>query len=118
MLKMIINKGEFSCEIESFSEGLNRKEQDNQTFSKSLILYELTVNIKTPDVQTEDFSSFLRYNSITSIDIYLEENEESTEIFSSEKFTEVFNISRLVNKYYPSDALITIYFRNVQGTAR
>ena len=117
MLKMIINKGEFSCEIESFSEELDRKEQDNQTFSQSLILYELTVNIKTPDIQIEDFSSFLRYNSITSIDIYVEENEESTEIFSSEKFTEIFNISRLVNKYDPSDALTAIYFRNVQGAA-
>ena len=117
MLKMVINKGEFSCELESFSEGLNRREQDNQSFSESLILYELTVNIKTPDIQIEDFSSFLRYNSITSIDIYVEENEENTEIFSSEKFTEIFNISKLVNKYDPSDALTTIYFRNVQGAA-
>ena len=81
------------------------------------IQYLYRVDPKRGEKMLMDFSSFLRYNSITSIDIYLEENEESTEIFSSEKFTEIFNISRLVNKYYPSDALIAIYFRNVQGTA-
>lgn len=118
MLKMIINDGEFSCELESFSEGLNRQEQDNQTFSKSLVLYEFSANIKDSTISTDIFTPYVRLNSITSIQVKdIQEGQDEMILFESEKFSEIFNVSRLVNKYEPSESLITLYFRNVQDVA-
>lgn len=119
MLKMILNDNEYSCEIESFSEGLNRTEQDNQTFQNGMILYELTINIKTQgdgsSVNMTDFVPFMKTNSITSIQLVNVDEEQESVIFSTDKFSEIFNTSKLVNKYQITEAAIAIYFRSVEG---
>lgn len=116
MLKLIINNGEFDCELESFSEGLNRQGQDNQTFSTNLVLYEVTANIKNPEVTVDIFTPYVYVNSISSIQIKdIEEGQDEVVLFDSQKFSEIFNVSKLVNKYEPSESLITLYFRNIQN---
>ena len=118
MLKLIINDGEFSCELESFSEGLNRQSQDNQTFSTNLVLYEITANIKNPEITVDIFTPYVYVKSISSIQIKdIREGQDEVVLFDSQKFSEIFNVSRLINKYEPSESLITLYFRSVQDIA-
>lgn len=119
MLKMILNDNEYSCEIESFSEALNRTKQDNQTFQEELVLYELTINIKTQEngsnVNMTDFVPFMKTNSITSVQLVYSEDDQESVIFTTDKFSEIFNTSKLVNKYQVTQAAIAVYFRSVEG---
>lgn len=62
-----------------------------------------------------DFVPFMKTNSITSVQLVYSEDDQESVIFTTDKFSEIFNTSKLVNKYQVTQAAIAVYFRSVEG---